>query len=79
MLTKADINGFRFRLLLYFTILTLLITATSAFIYVHSEIRSGQNQARERLHLLAMQLASDIRLPLFAHDTALLQQSAQNT
>ena len=67
-------NSFQFRLFTVFTLLTACVSILLTTLYVFSEIQEKRNFTRDNVHLLAQQLAESVRLPLYAENSAVLQQ-----
>jgi signal transduction histidine kinase/CheY-like chemotaxis protein len=72
-------NSFQFRLFTVFTLLTACISILLTTLYVFSEIHEKRNFTRDNVHLLAQQLAESVRLPLYAENSAILQQYVEQT
>lgn len=73
------LESIRFRLFAAFSLMTLFISATFAAIHIYKEIDSFNSRTGEKAHILATELATAIRLPLFAEDNPTLARHATET
>jgi two-component system, cell cycle sensor histidine kinase and response regulator CckA len=71
--------SFRFKIFLIFTVLTAVISCLFITLYVLDKISETHRHAGKEVHLLALQLADSVRLPLYAEDHDLLGQLAEKT
>lgn len=70
-------SRFQFKLLLIFTLLTFLIVAVLSSLFIAHEVQKSKTTAAEQLRLQTQYLAESVRLPLFAENTELLRQMAE--
>jgi len=68
---------FQCKLFLIFTLLTFLIVSTLSTLFIIHEIQKSKRTAATLLRLQVEYLAESIRLPLFAENTELLRQMAE--
>ena len=77
-LKRLDIRtSFQRKLFHIFTLFTFLIVFLLSSLFIAREITKTKNEAVKHLQLQAQSLAQSIRLPLFAENTYLLQQMAE--
>ncbi|SJZ65896.1 Signal transduction histidine kinase [Trichlorobacter thiogenes] len=77
-LKQLDIRtSFQRKLLTIFTLFTFLIVLLLSTLFITREISKTKNEAVKHLQLQAQSLAQSIRLPLFAENTFLLRQMAE--
>jgi len=70
-------TSFQRKLLTIFTLFTFLIVFLLSTLFITREITKTKNEAVRHLQLQAQALAQSIRLPLFAENTFLLRQMAE--
>lgn len=70
-------TSFRFKLLLIFTVSTILITLGVLLLLISYEYTTFQRQGTERARLLASLVASNVRLPLYSENKELLANHAR--
>ena len=71
------IASFQFKLFLVFTLLTLLIFTLLSIFYIYNERYEARQNVTEQLQLQAKNLADSIRLPLYAENSDMLRQLAE--
>ena len=77
-LKQLDIRtSFQRKLLIIFTLFTFLIVLLLSTLFITREISKTKDEAVKHLQLQAQSLAQSIRLPLFAENTFLLRQMAE--
>ena len=70
------IASFQFKLFLVFTLLTILIFTLLNIFYIYNEKYKARQNVTEQLQLQAKNLADSIRLPLYAENSVMLRQLA---
>ncbi|MCE1225324.1 MAG: ATP-binding protein [Geobacteraceae bacterium] len=70
-------TSFQLKLFLIFTLFTFLIVLVLSTLFIAREVSRTKTEAVKHLQLQAQTLAQSIRLPLFAENTFLLRQMAE--
>ncbi|MDD2541373.1 MAG: ATP-binding protein [Desulfuromonadaceae bacterium] len=70
-------SNFQLKLFGAFTLLTALITIIFCTLYIITEIREKREHATIQIRLLTQYLADSVRLPLYAENTEVLKQLAE--
>lgn len=70
-------RSFRFKLLSIFVLATIMLATALVAVFIATQIHSFKSRQSDKAHLLANLLANGIRVPLYAGQTELLGQRAQ--